>query len=123
MQTARLSHLRIRRRRWASLPDFGTFFLFFGISGIDEHGEARRQKRFEREYYANLAAVRLSAAVPPGRYALVGLPDEANRRGWRVGTDGTATTELSDDALRELRAWMDRGERQVSLQPLPRQGD
>ncbi|SMB92353.1 hypothetical protein [Deinococcus hopiensis] len=118
MKTVQLTELRARRRRFASLPDFGAFFMFFGVSGIDQHSEERQQKRFEREYYAHLATVRLSGTVTAGRYTFQNLPEEANRRGWSVRSDATASTELSDEGLQALKGWMARGSREVQLQPL-----
>jgi len=107
METVQLSHLTVRRRRGASRPDLSTFFLFFGISGIDQHAGEREQKRFEREYYVHRATVQLSRPLPPGNYHFQGLPEEANRRIWRVDSGSRATTHLSDEGLRELRAWME----------------
>lgn len=111
MQTVQLSHLSVRRRPLASLPDLSTFFLFFGISGIDQHAGEREQRRFEREYYPHRVTVQLSRPLPPGTYRLGGLPEEAARRTWQVGPGPRATTQLSEEGLREFRAWMERSGR------------
>ncbi|WP_343216598.1 hypothetical protein [Deinococcus aestuarii] len=106
---------RTRLRPWI---DFGGFFAFFGISGVDHDRERRVQKRFEEEFYPHQVTATLSARVAPGPYALGGLPEEANRLGWTVQPNGAATTRLSDDGLASLRAWMERGSRTVQPTPL-----
>ena len=110
--------ISVRRRRLRPFVDFGAFFLFFGISGTDSGREERMRKRFEQEYYANVVTATLRGAVPAGRYRLQGLPEDANRRGWTVDGSGRATGDLSDDALAELRAWMEQRGRQVVPVPL-----
>lgn len=115
---AEISALTARRRRLRPFIDFGAFFLFFGISGTDHGREARLRRRFEQEFYANVVTVTLGGPVAPGRYRLEGLPADANRRGWTVGHGGVAVSDLSDDGLAELRAWLARGNRRVVPTPL-----
>lgn len=123
MPPVHLHSISVRRRRVRPFIDFGAFFLFFGISGTDHGREERMRRRFEQEYYANivtatLRGIGLRGAVSAGRYRLEGLPPDANRRGWTVDASGRATGDLSDDGLAELRAWMERGQRQVVPVPL-----
>ncbi|WP_019584783.1 hypothetical protein [Deinococcus apachensis] len=118
MEPVQITHLNAKRRRLWPTPDFGAFFMFFGISGTDWNREERLQQRFEREYYRQIVTLRLSGKVRPGRYALHGLPGEAKQRGWTVTADGRATSTLSDEGLGELRAWLARGEREVLPGPL-----
>ncbi|WP_245872883.1 hypothetical protein [Deinococcus planocerae] len=110
--------MSVKRPRLRPWIDFGGFFAFFGISGVDHDREQRVQRRFEEEFYRNRVTATLSARVAPGTYALGGLPEEANRLGWTVLPSGTATTRLSDDSLASLRAWMERGSRKVEPTPL-----
>lgn len=118
MEPVKLIHLSVKRTRLRPWVDFGGFFVFFGISGVDHGREERLQRRIEQEHYRNHATVRLSARVAPGSYALSGLPEEANRRGWTIDASGTATSDLSDEGLAHLRAWMERGPRTVRPIPL-----
>ncbi|BDP43181.1 hypothetical protein DAETH_31500 [Deinococcus aetherius] len=118
MEPVKLINLSVKRTRLRPWVDLSGFFAFFGISGVDHDREERLQKRFEEEYYRNYATVMLSARVAPGTYTLDGLPQEANRLGWTVNANGTATSRLSDDALASLRAWMERGTRTVHPTPL-----
>lgn len=113
MEPVRIRTVRVKRKWLAPSVDFGSFFLFFGISGTDEHREERLQQRFEREYYRHVVTLNLSRAIPPGRYRLGGLPGEANRRGWTVRAGGRATSDLSDEGLRDLNAWLANGAREV----------
>ncbi|GGL86110.1 hypothetical protein GCM10010840_25060 [Deinococcus aerolatus] len=97
-----------RRRGWPTL-DIGPFFMFFGIAGTDHGREARMERRFEQEYFSNAVTLHLASALSPGTYALHGLPEEANKRGWTVGPQGgNPTGHLSADGLDELRGWMRR---------------
>lgn len=118
MSPLEITGISVRRRRLRPFIDFGAFFLFFGISGTDSGREERMRRRFEQEYYANTVTATLRGAVPAGRYRLEGLPEDANRRGWTVGEGGRAVSDLSDDGLAELRAWMQKGKRQVVPQLL-----
>ena len=118
MEPATISAFRVRRKRLGPSLDFGSFFLFFGISGTDEGRGERLQKRFEGEYYRHLVTLKLSGSVPPGRYWLRKLTEEANKRGWTVRADGRATSDLSDEGLRDLNTWLASGARQVHLDPL-----
>lgn len=111
--------LSVRRRRLGPYVDLGPFFLFFGISGVDRGKDARVQKRFDLEYYPHVVTVRLPGQAPaPGRYALRGLPDDANKRGWTAQPGGTLQGDLSDDGLAELRAWLASGGGEVRPEAL-----
>lgn len=115
--------VRPRRRGWPTL-DIGPFFMFFGVSGTDHGREARMERRFEQEYFSNAVTLHLARALTPGRYALRGLPEETNRRGWAVGPGGgNPTAHLSADGLEELRGWMRRKpaqrDRRVSPEAIP----
>lgn len=118
MESAQVTQIIARRRRLWPVPDFGAFFMFFGISGTDWNQEERLHQRFEREYYRQLVALRLAGSTPPGRYHLRGLPAEASRRGWTLTANGTASATLSDEGLGELKEWMARADRSILLDPL-----
>lgn len=122
MASSSLQLVSVRRRRLGPYVDLGPFFLFFGISGVDRGREARIQKRFDLEYYPHIVTVRLSAAPAPGRYALRGLPAEANKRGWTAQQGGTLQGDLSDDGLAELRAWLASGGGDVRPEALASSG-
>ncbi|GAA5511871.1 hypothetical protein Dcar01_00585 [Deinococcus carri] len=118
MTPTEITGLTLRRKRPGLPVDFGSFFMFFGISGIEHGREERLRRRFEREYYPHVVTLRLSGQVTPGRYHLRGLPGEADRRGWTVQAGGTATADLSDEGLHDLNTWRAGGGRQVELEPL-----
>lgn len=104
MTPVQILQLSVKKRKLGPFLDFSGFFLFFGISGGEGSRQARLDRRFEQEYYAQLVTAQLSAPLPDGRYRLRGLPDEANKRGWAV-RGAQARTELSEDGWRELQAW------------------
>ena len=118
MSSPALQLLSVRRRRLGPYVDLGPFFLFFGISGVDRGRDARIQKRFDLEYYPHLVTLRLSPAPAPGCYALRGLPADANKRGWTAQQGGTLQSDLSDDGLAELRAWLEAGGGEVRPEAL-----
>ncbi|KQR40668.1 hypothetical protein [Deinococcus sp. Leaf326] len=118
MASSNLQLLSVRRRRLRPYVDLGPFFLFFGISGVDRGKDARVQKRFDLEYYPHIVTVLVSPAPAPGRYALRGLPVEANKRGWTAQSGGALQGELSDDGLAELRAWLGAGGGEVRAEAL-----
>ncbi|GAA5532435.1 hypothetical protein [Deinococcus aluminii] len=118
MTPTEITGLTVRRKGRGLPVDFGAFFLFFGISGIDSGRAERLQRRFEREYYPHLVTLKLAGNVRPGRYHLRGLPAEANRRGWTVQANGAATADLSEEGLHDLNTWRASGARQVHLEPL-----
>lgn len=107
--------LSVKRRRLKPMSiDWGPFFLYFGVSGTDHTRAERMEKRFELEHFANLVTLSLTVPLAPGSYLLLGLPDEANKRGWTVDAGGrSASGALSDDGLADLRAWMGGRERRV----------
>ncbi len=112
MASVQLKTYRLSRRKPKARIDFGAFFAFFGVSGVDHGREQRTQRRFEEEYFANVVTLMLSGAIENGLYHFAGLPERVNRRGWRVQGQ-QATTELSDDGLEEFREWLGRGVRQL----------
>lgn len=123
MEPIKLLNLSVKRKKapgpWQDFWHISRgFFVFFGVSGVDHGREERMERRFEQEHYRNQVTVRLSGRVVPGQYTFQELSGYVNRRGWTVHENGTATNDLSDEALAELRTWMERGPRTAHLLPL-----
>ncbi|TSA80796.1 hypothetical protein FNU79_16150 [Deinococcus detaillensis] len=120
MEPIKLLDVSVKRQKAPSnWPDFNGFFMFFGVSGVDHNREERLEKRFKQRFYPNQVTVRLSGQVAPGPYSFKGLPESVNYWGWIIHKDGTATSDLSDEALADLRSWMQRVPRaSASLIPL-----
>ncbi|THF87744.1 hypothetical protein E7T09_00410 [Deinococcus sp. KSM4-11] len=118
MNPQRITHVHHQLRRPRPFVDLAGFFLFFGISGVDQGREARLQRRFEQETFPHRVTARLSPSPGQGRYRLEGMPEEVARRPWVVNHPGQAVTTLSDDGWAAFQAWQRGGAREVRAVPI-----
>ena len=113
MTPLRITHVHHQRRPPRPFIDVAGFFLFFGISGVDQGREARMQRRFEQETFTHHVTAQVTPPLTPGTYRLEGLPDDVTRRPWVVKRPGQAVTALSDDGWAAFQAWRQGGRGEV----------
>ncbi|MBB5376151.1 hypothetical protein HNQ07_001608 [Deinococcus metalli] len=119
MTAVKITQVQHQQRRPRPFLDLAGFFLFFGISGVDQGREERMRRRFEAETFTHRVTAHVAPALPPGRYRLEGLPDEVARRPWVVERAGLAVATLSDDSWAAFQTWQRGGQLGVRAVPAP----
>lgn len=117
MQPLRIKEYRLEQKKARKTVDWGGFFAFFGVSGVDHNRRERLEQQFEEEHYRNRVTLLLSESVPAGLYVLAGLPERLNWRPWRSKGKNMLVCDISDNSLEEFEDWWAAGGRQVSATP------